>query len=140
MKNILLSTILLFTSLSTFAAGTTVRIGAVGETMAFDKTTFEVKAGSDVTVIFKNVSKTLEHNWVLTEPGKDQTVAMEGIKAGGDKGWFAKTADVIAFTKMIKPGGEEKVSFKAPTKPGSYPYICTFPGHSAMMKGTMIVK
>ncbi len=28
---------------------------------------------------------------------------------------------------------------KAPTEPGVYPYICTFPGHRVVMNGVMVV-
>ena len=29
--------------------------------------------------------------------------------------------------------------FKAPTTPGEYTYICSFPGHASLMRGTMRV-
>ena len=42
---------------------------------------------------------------------------------------------------MAANGQEVSTTFKAPAKPGTYPYICTFPGHFfAGMKGTLIVK
>ena len=49
-------------------------------------------------------------------------------------------SDVIASTKLLGPGEEEVLSFKAPEESGSYEYVCTFPGHFAMMRGTMTVK
>ena len=48
---------------------------------------------------------------------------------------------VIAHnTKVLGPGESETVDFTAPTTPGEYPYICTFPGHFATMRGKLIVK
>ena len=48
--------------------------------------------------------------------------------------------DVIASTKLLGPGEEEVISFTAPKEKGAYEYVCTFPGHFAMMRGTMTVK
>jgi azurin len=50
-------------------------------------------------------------------------------------------ADVIASTELAGPGETVEVSFKAPTAAGSYPFMCTFPGHfTAGMKGNLVVK
>ena len=48
--------------------------------------------------------------------------------------------DVIASTKLLGPGEQEILTFTAPKDPGSYEYVCTFPGHFAMMRGVMKVK
>jgi azurin len=53
----------------------------------------------------------------------------------------ANKAQVLAATKLAGNGETVEVSFKAPTAPGAYPYVCTFPGHfAAGMKGTLTVK
>jgi plastocyanin len=42
---------------------------------------------------------------------------------------------------MAGPGETVQVTFTAPSKPGKYPYLCTFSGHyQAGMKGVLIVK
>ena len=48
-------------------------------------------------------------------------------------------ADVIAHTKLIGGGEKDVISFKAP-EAGTYDYICSFPGHYAMMKGVLVVE
>ena len=30
--------------------------------------------------------------------------------------------------------------FVAPTEPGEYPYLCTYPGHWVIMRGVMVVR
>ena len=50
-----------------------------------------------------------------------------------------ETSDVIAHTKMIGGGESAMIEFTAPEK-GVYNYICSFPGHFAMMKGKLIVE
>ena len=51
-----------------------------------------------------------------------------------------KTA-VLAHTTLAGPGESVEVTIKVPAKAGSYPYLCSFPGHFALgMKGTLAVK
>jgi len=50
-------------------------------------------------------------------------------------------AQVLASTKLAGPGETVETTVKVPAKAGSYPYMCTFPGHfAAGMKGTLVVK
>jgi len=115
-------------------------ISSVGETMQFDPTDIYVKAGDDITINFKNVSTTLQHNWVLVKPGKEEDVGIAGIKAGPSKGFIpddAALADsIIAHTKLVDANGTDTVKFKAPAA-GDYPYICTNAGHHTTMKGVL---
>ncbi len=124
-------------SLTVHAA--TFKIGPKGEEFKFDKTAFTVKPGEKVTVTFKNTS-VMQHNWVLVAPGTADKVAQEGIAAGATKGWVPAGPNVLAHTKLVDPKAEDTVEFVAPTQPGDYPFICTFPGHAATMKGILTVK
>ena len=51
----------------------------------------------------------------------------------------ASKEDVLAATKLLGPDERDTITFTAP-KPGVYQYLCSFPGHFAMMRGTMTVK
>jgi azurin len=119
-------------------AETTLEIGSVGDTMAFDKTTLEVKAGSKVTLTLKNnaTSPAMKHNWSLVKPGTADTVGVAGIQAGEAKAYIPDSPDVLAHTSLTNPGETATVTFTAPPA-GEYPYICTFPGHYALMKGVL---
>jgi azurin len=119
------------------------KLGSKGDTMTFDKDKLSVKAGQPVKLTFTNNAKPtagLQHNWVLTQPGKADGVATAGISAGADKGWIPTSEDIIAHTKLLNSGESETIEFTAPAKAGAYPFLCTFPGHSSMMKGTLTVK
>ena len=50
-------------------------------------------------------------------------------------GWIT---EIVAG--MLGPDEKDTVQIIAPTEPGSYPYLCTFPGHFTLMKGQLIVK
>ena len=52
-----------------------------------------------------------------------------------------KKADIVAHTELAGAGETVEVTFKVPAKAGSYPYMCTFPGHyTAGMKGQLVVQ
>lgn len=129
-------------SSSAFAAKETViKIGTKGEEMAFDKKEFNLKAGEKVTVEFKNNSGSLQHNFVLTKPGQADKVMNDSIVAGAANNWSSNGPEVIAKSaKLVDPKKTDKISFTAPTEKGDYPFLCTFPGHGAMMRGVAHVK
>ncbi|MFA7473741.1 MAG: plastocyanin/azurin family copper-binding protein, partial [Spirosomataceae bacterium] len=41
--------------------------------------------------------------------------------------------------QLLQPESSETIYFVAPTRPGTYQYVCTFPGHHALMQGNMVV-
>ena len=118
------------------------------DTMQFDVKNFETKAGTKIKLTLKNVGKVpkiaMGHNLVVLKKGI--TAVAFGQKALG-AGANATNAlpkslmgDVIAATKLLGPAESETIEFTAPKEPGSYEYVCTFPGHFALMRGTMTVK
>jgi azurin len=132
------------TALSMFAAcnnETELNIETVGDTMAYNTTNLEAKAGSTVklTLTNKATSPAMQHDWVLVKPGSEQEVSLAGITAGAAKDFIPDNANIIAHTKLTKPGETDTVTFTAPATAGDYPFICTFPGHYPMMKGVLKV-
>lgn len=113
--------------------------------MKFDKTEFKVKAGQEVTVTLRHVGKgniqIMGHNFVLLKKGVViPTFASKAGAAGKKEDWIPEGGkDVIAHTKMLGGGQSAKVTFTAPAA-GTYDFICSFPGHSGLMKGKFIVE
>src|SRR5581483_5194690 len=111
-------------------------IGSVGETMAYDRTLIEAKAGSTITVTLKNnaTSAAMKHNFVLVRPGQDIIVGQQAMNAGEAKDWIPENVGnaILAHSKLSQPGSSVSVTFTVPP-PGEYPYICTYPGHFATM-------
>ncbi len=134
----------LFVSVGLAGCGSTAEqnIATVGNTMAYDTTSFSVKAGQKVHVVLKNNgdSPAMTHNFVLVKPGTEAAVAADGT-AAGPAGNYVKAGDpnVLASTPIANPRATVEVTFTAPSEPGTYPYICTFPGHFQTMKGTLTV-
>ncbi len=122
-----------------------VRITAVKERMLYDITRFEVKAGQPVKLEFINPDAT-PHNLVIVKPGAGDEVGLAATRMAADpklakSGQYIPKSDKVLFhTRMVPPIAGETLRFKAPSEPGEYPYICSFPGHWTIMKGVMVVK
>lgn len=85
------------------------------------------------------------HNWALIQPGTLQSVGDLSNKLIADPDAFIRhyipeSPDVIVHTDVVQPNSEFTIDFHAPTKPGTYPFLCTFPGHWLVMNGEMIVE
>ena len=53
----------------------------------------------------------------------------------------AHKASVLAATKLLGPKERDTATFTAPTAPGRYEFICSFPGHFQVgMRGVLIVQ
>ena len=85
----------------------------------------------------------MAHNFVLLKAAADVNGFLTAAIAAGFPANYipaAKKADVLASTPLAGVGETVEVSFKAPAA-GTYPFICTFPGHAqAGMKGSLVVK
>jgi azurin len=128
------------------AAGRAIAITA-GDDMKFSVTAIQAKPGEELTVTLKATGSmprvAMAHNFVLLKPGVDAT-AFVNAGAGASTTDFiapANKAQVLASTKLVGNGETVEVTFKAPAKPGTYTYLCTFPGHFVSgMKGVLTVK
>jgi len=113
--------------------------------MQFNLKEMKVKAGSTVKLTLKHVGEMTKqqmgHNWVLLKQSTD--IMDFGQKAAGaaDNDYIpeAEANKVIANTKTLGGGEETTITFEAPKK-GTYDFICSFPGHVALMKGKFIVE
>jgi len=111
--------------------------------MQFDKK--EMKAAADCTsveVTLKHIGKlpaaSMGHNWVLTKTSDAMAVANDGLGAGL-AAQYVKAGDkrVIAHTKVLGGGQSDTITIPASAlkKGEDYEFLCTFPGHNALMKG-----
>ncbi len=127
-------------------AGATFDVTA-NDTMKFNVTRLEVKAGQDVKITFTNIGTmpkaAMGHNFVLLKKGVDSKAYVDAAVAAQATDYVpADQADkVIVHTKLLGPKQSEELTFKAPTEPGEYPFVCTFPAHYLSgMKGVLVVQ
>lgn len=110
--------------------------------MRFDKSEIRVKAGEKIKLTLNHTGKlpktAMGHNFVLLEKGVDMAdFAMKAMNAKDRE--YIPAKGVIAHTKLIGGGESTTIEFTAPAK-GTYEFMCSFPGHYAMMKGKFIVE
>ena len=135
---------LLFTS--SIQALTKVSISG-NDLMKFSLQEFEVQAGKPVELKFTNEGKlpkiAMGHNLVILK---------EGISAIAFGGKLCRPVPMLPMLYLIlskmmlllhpiawawRIGG---IKVQSTFKPGMYQFVCTFPGHYAMMRGIMVVK
>ena len=113
--------------------------------MQFNIKNVEVpKSCTKYTMTLRHTGKmpksSMGHNIVLTTTADANAAAADGMKAGMAAD-YVKPGDsrVIGYSKMI--GGGETTTFDfdvAKLKAGTeYTYLCSFPGHSFIMRGVL---
>lgn len=120
-----------------------IRIKSIKEAMKFDLKEFTVIAGKPVELIFDNPDA-MQHNLVIVKPKAMDIVGnaadkMITQKDAAEKNYIPNLPQVVAYTPLVNPDQTFRLTFTAPTEPGNYPYICTFPGHWRIMNGVMKV-
>lgn len=124
-------------------AGTKLALGALPHRMLYDVDEFYVEADTAVAIDFTN-GDSMPHNVVFVRPGASSSVgeAAEAMAKAPDaeaRAYIPVHDAILAHTGLVKPGETERLSFQAPSEPGSYPYLCTYPGHWRVMQGVMHV-
>lgn len=114
--------------------------------MRFHPTHFTVRAGDTITLTLENVGRmpkeTMGHNLAIIDKSLNaNTFAAASVGAANYDYVAPEYADrVIAATSVLGPGEVEVITFVAPSEPGEYPFVCSFPGHTpAGMRGIMEV-
>jgi azurin len=117
------------------------------DTMKYDVTALQAKPGEDLKVVLTNAGTTpieaMGHNWVLLKAGSDAAAFSSAAVAAKATNYIpANLQDqIVAKIDLLGPHKSGEVDFKAPTTPGDYPYLCTFPAHYQVgMHGILTVK
>lgn len=117
------------------------------DAMQYDKQTITVPSTCKTfAVTLKHVGKlpktAMGHNWVLSHSSDKDGVIADGMKAGAANSYEKPNdARIIAHTKLLGGGESDTVTIDiAKLKKGeTYAYMCTFPGHAALMHGTLSI-
>tara|TARA_B100000965_G_scaffold209991_1_gene175502 strand:- start:236 stop:694 length:459 start_codon:yes stop_codon:yes gene_type:complete len=110
--------------------------------MKFDKKIIRVNASQKVTLTLNHNGRfpasSMGHNFVLIK--KDVDVNEYALRAAGARNseYIPEGDNEIAYTKMLGGGESDTITFDAP-EPGTYVFICSFPGHYQLMMGEFIV-
>lgn len=121
----------------------TIEISTRPSKMAYDRKEFSVAPNTLVHLILHNPDA-LEHNLLIVAPNAMAEIGIAGDRMGQDPAGKAKefvpdSPKVLVVMGLVAPGKSKSAWFIAPTKPATYPYVCTVPHHWPMMNGKMKV-
>ncbi|PXX23015.1 azurin [Arenibacter sp. ARW7G5Y1] len=112
--------------------------------LKYDVEQVKVQRGAKVELTFNN-NDDMMHNLVITQKGKEsvdkvgQMALMLGLD-GPDYNYVPDTDLVLYHTAIMQPETAETIYVKMPEEPGEYWIVCTFPGHSSVMRAKLIVQ
>jgi len=118
-----------------------------GDNMQFDQKSVTVSAACrSISIELEHTGKlpvaAMGHNVVVTATADADAVARDGVRAGAAGGYLpAGDSRVLVATKMIGGGQRDTASLPGNRlrAGGAYTFFCSFPGHSALMRGTVVV-
>ncbi len=126
----------------------TIEINCLAERMRFSVDTMTATAGQPLKIVFKNEDAT-DHNLVFVKPDALAEVGMAANEmardpknANSDFIPAEKKKLILHASPLIGPTRKKRIHvmrFNAPTEPGLYPFVCTFPGHWVIMNGVLAV-
>jgi putative heme-binding domain-containing protein len=119
------------------------RVGTLTDQMLFDKDRLVVQAGKPVEFLFENTD-IMPHNFVILQPGSLEEIGNMAEAAATQAGamerhYVPQSNKVLLSSRLLQPRNAQRLPFVAPTAPGVYPYVCTYPGHWRRMYGALYV-
>jgi azurin len=118
-----------------------------GDNMKYSINRIEVHPGEKIRIQLKNEGtlpkEVMAHNWVLLAAGQDAAAYATAALAAKDQDYRPKALanEVLAFIPLVGAHHTDETTFNAPTVPGSYPFLCSFPAHCQVgMRGEVVVK
>lgn len=130
----------LFTTAAAAAETEVFTIKTLPGQMRYDVSDLAIPPGAQVKIVFENTDD-MPHNIVFFQPGTDVVAVankqMEKPEEALKRNWLPDDPRMWLHSGMVNPKEKEEIVFKAPEKPGIYPFVCTFPGHALAMQGKL---
>ncbi|HVX14352.1 MAG TPA: PVC-type heme-binding CxxCH protein [Pirellulales bacterium] len=120
-----------------------IKLGTLPERMSYDQDVLAVAAGKPLQFVLDNADL-MPHNFVIVEPGALEEVGLLGEATAQQPGALSRhyvppSNKILLASQLLQPRASQRLTFNAPTRPGVYPYVCTFPGHWRRMYGALYV-
>jgi azurin len=116
----------------------------VHEQMRYDQARLVVEAGKPFEIILENAD-TMPHNLVFVKPASHEKVGMASATMTPDKldkqgrAFIPKSDLILDATKLVEPAQKDSIKVSGINDEGEFEYVCTVPGHFALMWGKLIV-
>jgi azurin len=121
-----------------------IALGVISGQMKFSQTTITARPGQRIEITLNNTDD-MPHNIVIFRRG---TVAQYEKELFGSlnepnaqlRGFVPDSPNVLVASRLLNAGESTVVTFDAPSEPGEYPFVCSFPGHWATMRGVLRIE
>ena len=118
-----------------------------GDDMKYNVTTINAKPGETLRIRLTSKGTlpkiAMAHNVVVLKLGSKQIDFVNAAATARATDFIPPDMkdQVLAATTLAGPGETVETTLKVPAAAGSYPFVCTFPGHfAAGMRGNIVVK
>lgn len=118
-----------------------------GDDMKYSVTTIPAKPGETLRIRLTSKGTlpkiAMAHNVVVLKLGSKQIDFVNAAATARATDFIPPDMkdQVLAATTLAGPGETVETTLKVPATAGSYPFVCTFPGHfAAGMRGNIVVK
>ena len=122
----------------------TLKTTAVPGKMSWDPKEFIVSPNSIVAIEMNNPDS-MQHNMLVCSPGSLSEIGVAADKLGEgaigkQRQYVPDSPKVLEIMGLTAPNTTGVLWFIAPAKTGTYPLVCTYPGHWRMMNGKLKVQ
>ena len=121
-----------------------VTLGVISGQMKFSQTTIAARPGQRVEITLNNTDD-MPHNIVIFRRGTMAEYEKELFGSLNEpnaqlRGFVPDSPSVLVASRLLNAGESTVVTFDAPTERGEYPFVCSFPGHWATMRGVLRIE
>jgi putative membrane-bound dehydrogenase-like protein len=121
-----------------------ITLGVVSGQMKYTQTTITARPGQRVELTLNNTDD-MPHNLVIFRRGSLAEYEKELFGSLNEpnaqlRGFVPDSPNVLVASRLLNAGESTVVTFDAPDEPGEYPFVCSFPGHWATMRGVLRVE
>jgi azurin len=121
-----------------------IALGVIVGQMKFDRTTITARPGQRVELTFTNIDD-MPHNVVIFRRGSMAAYEKELFGSMNEpnaqlRGFVPDSPNVLVASRLLNAGESTMMAFDAPTEPGEYPFVCSFPGHWFTMRGVLRIE
>ena len=112
----------------------------VRNAMAYETSRIEAPAGATVRLVVDNATTTspsMVHNVVVLADDDPATADRVSTARPDPEAGVPEDPSILVYTPLAGPGETRAVVFTMPP-PGTYTFLCTYPGHGRFMRGTLV--
>ena len=129
---------------SAAAGGVAITLGVISGQMKFTQVLITARPGQRIEIT-RNNTDDMPHNLVIFRRGTIAEYEKELFGSLNEpnaqlRGFVPDSPNVLVASRLLNAGESTVVTFDAPTEPGEYPFVCSFPGHWATMRGVLRIE